>query len=117
LLLLSAQHILLEGFFNDFSLCAFAAEEKGIPDQVRVDLNIGRHVHRIAQVPAQRKQSSQEEKQGSPAEKHFKQKKEKRICTEGHEGHKEMGREHGRAKVRSCVVISAALEAVLAAGR
>ena len=46
--------------------------------------------------------------QGSPAEKHFKQKKEKRICTEGHEGHKEMGREHARAKVRSCDVTSAA---------
>jgi hypothetical protein len=27
----------------------------------------------------------------------------KRICTEGHEGRKEIGREHGRAKVRSRV--------------
>jgi hypothetical protein len=99
------------------SLVRFAAEEKGIPDQVRVDLNIGPHVRRIAQVPAQRKESSRRKIQGSPAEKHFKQKKEKRICTEGHEGHKEMGREHRRDKVRSCVVILAALEAVLAAGR
>jgi len=63
---------------------------------------------RIAQVPAQRKESSRRKIQGSPAEKHFKQKKEKRICTEGHEGHKEMGREHARAKVRSCDVTSAA---------
>jgi hypothetical protein len=46
--------------------------------------------------------------QGSPAEKHFEQKKEKKICKKGHEGHQEMGREYGRAKVRSCVVISAA---------
>jgi hypothetical protein len=56
LLLFSAQHILLEGFFNNFSLGAFAAEEEGIPNEVRVNLNIGRHVHRIAQSTAQRKE-------------------------------------------------------------
>jgi hypothetical protein len=53
LLLLSTCHILLKGLLDNFSLRAFAAKEKGIPDEVGVDLNVGRHVQTVAQLIAQ----------------------------------------------------------------